>query len=483
MFVFILSNAGHPLWFPGDAPQKRASGQLTGLQNLAILVKNTERVYCRSGPGGSTKLIQSLERCKRSNFLTCHAQALEGGSFFIKIRREVMYLLVCNVGSTSLKFKLYNMPHAAPLAEGKIERVGSLTDAIYHYRNPTNDWSIKLEGQSIPSYTEGIQKYLADLTHPEHGALDKLEKLERVGFKTVLAKDFYGVHQLTPEVLKGMEEYLPIAPVHNSCYLEAIRRFQEILPTTPLIGVFETAFHTTIPMHRRLFALPYEWYETYGLQRFGYHGASHGYVAQAVMAESPVNKTVSCHLGGSCSLCAIKDGVSQDNSFGFSLQTGILHANRTGDMDAYIIPFLLGRGMPLEEIMAGLEKTGGLLGVSGVDNDLRQVEEAAEKGNARAQLAIDMFVDQIVRYIGSYQAFLGGLDHLVFTGGIGENGVNIRRMVCDRLAHLGVIVDEAANGSGEPRRRISKADSPVKVDIIPADEEQVVARKTYDYAL
>ncbi len=287
-----------------------------------------------------------------------------------------MYLLVCNVGSTSLKFKLYNMPDAAPLADGKIERVGSTSEAIYHYRNCRSGFTVKLEGQSIPTYTEGIQKYLADLTHSEHGALDRLEKLERVGFKTVLAKNFYGVHQLTPEVLQGMEDYLSIAPVHNSCYLEAIRRFKEILPATPLIGVFETAFHTTIPQHRRLFALPYEWYEKYGMQRFGYHGASHSYVASVVGAESPKHRAISCHLGGSCSLCAIKDGQSQDNSFGFSLQTGIPHANRTGDMDAYIIPFLLGQGMPMEEIIAGLEKRGGMLGVSGVANDLRPIEDA-----------------------------------------------------------------------------------------------------------
>ena len=394
-----------------------------------------------------------------------------------------MYLLVCNVGSTSLKFKLYDMPGTVPLAESKIERVGRVTDAIYHYRNQVSGWSVKLEGQSIPSYTEGIQKFLADLIHPEHGVLEKLEKLERVGFKTVLAKDYYGVHQLTPEVLRGMEEYLPIAPVHNACYLEAIRCFREILSGVPLVGVFETAFHTTIPLHRRLYALPYEWYETHGIQRFGFHGASHSYVGAIIANESPCNRTVSCHLGGSCSLCAIKDGVSLDNSFGFSLQAGILHANRVGDMDAYIIPFLLGRGMSLEEIMAGLEKKGGLLGISGVSNDLRQVEEAAGGGNARAQLAIDMFIDNIVRYIGAYQAFLGGMDYLVFTGGIGENSASIRRMVCDRMGYTGVILDEDANRAGPARRRISIPDSVVKVDIIPADEELVVAKKTYECSL
>jgi len=374
------------------------------------------------------------------------------------------------------------MPSAEALAEGKIERVGSQDDAIFHYRNCLSDYSVKLDKQCIPTYTDGIKKYLDCLTDKENGALENLELLERVGFKTVLAKGYYGVHLLNEPVLAAMEEYLPIAPVHNSCYLEAIRQFQKILPNTKLVGVFETAFHVTIPKERRLYGIPYEWYEDYGIQRFGYHGASHGYVAGEITAAYGASqRVISCHLGGSCSICAIKDGKSMDNSFGFSLQTGVMHANRVGDLDAYVIPFLLNRGLSMEDVLKGLDKNGGLKGISGVSNDFRHVREAADKGSERAKLTVEMFVDSIVRYIGSYYAFLGGLDHLVFTGGIGENDTRLRQEVCEKISHLGITLDEAANRSGDVRRIVSAANSPAKVHVIPANEELIVARKTYEH--
>ena len=395
-----------------------------------------------------------------------------------------MYILICNVGSTSLKFKLYDMPSAEALAEGKIERVGSLDDAIFSYRNCLNGFSVTLEGQSIPTYTDGIKKYLDCLTDKSNGVLESLNLLERVGFKTVLAKGYYGVHQLDATVLAAMEEYLPIAPVHNACYLEAIQQFQKILPGTPLIGVFETAFHTTIPKERRLYGIPYAWYEEYGIQRFGYHGASHGYVAGEITAGyGSAQRVISCHLGGSCSICAIKNGESQDNSFGFSLQTGVMHANRVGDLDAYVVPFLMTRGLSMEDILKGLDKNGGLKGISGVSNDLRHVREAADKGDLRAKLAIDMFMDSIVRYIGSYYAFLGGLDHLVFTGGIGENDFRLRRDVCEKVAHLGILLDESINRDTRSRQIVSASGSQVAVHVLPANEELVVVKKTYEYPL
>ncbi|MDR3321841.1 MAG: acetate/propionate family kinase [Synergistaceae bacterium] len=391
-----------------------------------------------------------------------------------------MYILVCNVGSTSLKFKLYDMPSAGVLSEGKVERVGSRDDAIFHYRNCLTGFGVSLDGQCVPTYTDGIKKYLERLTGPD-GALDGLSLLGRVGFKTVLAKGYHGVYPLDRPVLDAMEEYLPIAPVHNSCYLEAIRQFQDILPGTPLIGVFETAFHATIPLERRLYGVPYSWYEEHGVQRFGYHGASHGYVADEIASVyGPDQRVISCHLGGSCSICAIADGKSVDNSFGFSLQTGLIHANRTGDLDPYVIPFMLGRGLSMDEILAGLDKNGGLKGISGVSNDLRHVRSAAEDGDERSKLAVGMFMDGIVRYIGSSFAFLGGLDHLVFTGGIGENDWRLRADVCQRTAHLGVSIDEAANSSGD-RKIISTPGSRVVAHVIPADEEIVVARRTYEY--
>lgn len=393
-----------------------------------------------------------------------------------------MNVLVCNVGSTSLKFKLFDMPNDTVLAEGKVERVGS-TDAILHYTNRITDFAVRLDGQSVLSYAEGIRWYLDRLTDAGHGVLSAVSEIGRVGFKTVLAKGFYGIHELTPEVLQAMEEALLVAPAHNGPYLEAIRQIKQVLPGVTLVGVFETAFHTTIPQARRIYGIPYEWSETYGIRRMGYHGASHGYIAD-VLAEKcgGTGCAISCHLGGSSSVCAIKDGASVDNSFGFSLQTGLLHANRIGDTDSYIIPYLLAQGLSMEEITKGLDKQGGLLGISGVSNDLRDIQLAAEAGNERAQLAIDAFCAGIIRWAGAFYAELGGLEHLVFTGGIGENSALVREKVCAALAHFGIRLDAEKNAQASGDIRIlSSADSKVKVWVIPANEELGVARRTYEY--
>ena len=321
-----------------------------------------------------------------------------------------MKILVSNVGSTSLKFKLFEMPAEELLCEAKIERVGSETSAIYSYKSHKNGAKVAKDNQCIPTYAAGIQMFLGDMTTGETAVVDSVEELKGVGFKTVLAKGFYGVHELTPEVIKGMEEYLFIAPAHNAPYLEAVDQFNAVLPGAKKIGVFETAFHTTIPLERTMYSIPYEWYEKYGIKRMGYHGASHGYISEEARRYGDYKNLISCHLGGSCSVCAIQDGKSVDSSFGFSLQNGVPHANRNGDIDPYIVPFLMNEGLSLEEILKGLSKNGGLLGVSGVSNDLRDVQEAADNGNERAKLAIDMFVTSIVRFIGTYYAELGGLD-------------------------------------------------------------------------
>ncbi|MCD8196798.1 MAG: acetate/propionate family kinase [Lachnospiraceae bacterium] len=392
-----------------------------------------------------------------------------------------MKILVCNAGSTSLKFKLFNMPGDQVLAEGRVERVGSSDSAIFHFRKP-DGFRIDREGLSIPTYTEGIQMFLDCLLDPGHGSLKELKELERIGFKTVLSKNYYGIHELTPEVLRGMEEYLVVAPAHNIPYLEAIRQFQKLTPDAMLVGAFETAFHQTIPLERKVYGIPWEWHEKYGIERMGYHGASHSYVSETLTElYGSTGKTISCHLGGSGSLCAIDEGKSVDTSFGLSLQAGLIQSSRSGDMDPFIIPYLLKEGVELDEILEGLTKHGGLLGISGVSGDLRDVTAAAEQGNERAQLAIDVFCNGIVRYIGAYYAELGGLDHLVFTGGIGEHGTNVRRIVCDQLRHMGVLLDPEKNVSCTENAVISAPDSPVKIHVIPANEELGVARKTYAY--
>ena len=391
-----------------------------------------------------------------------------------------MLILVCNVGSTSLKYKLFNMPSTDILVEAKTERVGR-DDAIFSYTNHQNGFTEKLESLSVPGYAEGIRLFLDYLLGERSGALKTIEELEAIGFKTVLAKGYYGVHELTDEVISAMEAYVRVAPAHNPPYSEAIRVFRSLLPDRLMVGCFETAFHTTIPLSRRIYGVPYEWYEKYGICRLGYHGASHGYIARQIKARAGEHfRLISCHMGGSGSICAIEDGRSVDTSFGFSLQTGIPHANRAGDLDAYIIPYLLSEGLSLDEILKGIDKTGGLLGISGVSNDLRDIQEAAEQGNERAALAIDAFCDAVVRYIGAFYAELGGMDYLVFTGGIGENSALVREKVCSRLACLGVDFDRAANRSIHGEGVISAPGSPATVLVLPTNEEVGIAQTIFE---
>ncbi len=391
-----------------------------------------------------------------------------------------MKVLVCNAGSTSLKFKLYEMPQCEVLATGKVERVGSCDDAIFAYRNCSSGYSVDLSQQNIPDYQVGIEKFLAYLTSGEGAVLSDISQIERVGYKSVLSKGHYGIHEIDEEVMQGMRDFLALAPVHNSAYLKAIETVQQVLPNARHVGVFETAFHRDIPMERKMYGIPYEWYEQYGIQRLGYHGASHGYIADVLNTEKKEYGAISCHLGGSASICGILNGKSVDTSFGMSLETGLIHANRVGDMDPTMTYFLKQEGLSQEEILQGLQKKGGLLGISGVSNDLRYVLEAAHQGNQRAQLAVDVFVQGIVHYIGAFYLDLGRLDYLVFTAGIGEHSHEIRSMVCKKLAPLGVKLDEEVNEKVQGAAVISTADSKVCVRVIPTDEELEIARRTYE---
>ncbi|MCR4677029.1 MAG: acetate/propionate family kinase [Sphaerochaetaceae bacterium] len=381
-----------------------------------------------------------------------------------------MLVLVCNAGSTSLKFKLYDMPSEKILARGGVERVGSESDALFKYE------SLLLEKQNIPDYKAGIRMFLDCLLSDERKILSDVSEIERVGFKTVLSRTCMGVSELTDEVMQGMKDWFVLAPVHNRAYLQSVSAMKEVLPHAKMVGVFETAFHKDIPLERKLYGVPYEWYEKYGVQKLGFHGASHTYISQCLNAESTEYKAISCHLGGSGSICAIENGKSVDTSFGMSLETGLVHANRVGSMDATMVWYLEQEGLTREQIKDGLQVNGGLKGLSGVSGDLRYVEEAAAKGNKRAALAIDVYVTGIVRYIGSYYMELGGLDYLVFTAGIGEHSPLVRKAVCEKLAHIGLVLDDKANL--ENRRIISSPSSSVKVLVIPTDEELVVARET-----
>lgn len=391
-----------------------------------------------------------------------------------------MKILICNAGSTSLKFKLYDMPAETVLASGGVERVGSTDDAIYKYDNASRGVSLREKKQSVPDYETGIRRFLADVTDGERGAIGAVDEIERVGFKTVLSRGYYGVHELTEPVLQGMRDMYAAAPAHNGPYLAAIEALRGVLPEAMFVGAFETDFHRTIPLERCVYGVPYEWMEKYGVRRMGYHGASHSYVASLLNDwEGKKYRAVSCHLGGSGSICAIENGESRDSSFGLTLQTGLIHNNRVGAMDADIVYYLRAQGLSDEEIQRGMTKDGGLKGISGVSSDLRYVLEAAEAGNERAKLAVDVYVTGIVRYIAAFAAELGGLDCLAFTGGIGENSDVIRKMVCGRLEQMGVRLSTRRNTKEKGDRRISKKRSRVRVYVIAANEELGVARKTY----
>ena len=392
-----------------------------------------------------------------------------------------MKILVCNAGSTSLKFKVYEMPQCKLLAKCGIERVGSSNDAIFHYENLLNGKKKEQDKLSVPDYRSGIEMFSRCLCSESYGVLAAMGEIERVGFKTTLSKGHPGIHELTNPVLKGMEDWLSLAPLHNRAYLSAIEVLRTFLPEAKFVGCFETAFHTTIPQERRIFGVPYEWYEKYGVQRLGYHGASHGYIADVLNEKSKHYAAISCHLGGSCSVCAIENGKSVDTSFGMSLESGLIHANRVGDMDPSISWFLRHEGLSDEQIAEGFQKKGGLLGISGVSNDLRYVLEAAESGNERAELAVNVFVTGIVHYIGAFAMDLGRLDYLVFTAGIGEHSSILRTKVCEKLALLGVKLDEEKNRDCEGMAEISAEDSRVRVLVIPTDEELGIARRTYEY--
>jgi acetate kinase len=361
-----------------------------------------------------------------------------------------------------------------------VERVRSRDAAIFHYENALTGKKITREGQDIPDYSAGIDMYFSCLLDPADGVLRSLDEIECVCFKTVLSKGHYGVHVIDDQVLRGMEEMLPVAPAHNVPYLEVIRLMQRLTPRAKLVGAFETAFHTTVPLERRLYGSPYAWYEKYGLMRMGYHGASHRYVAETVAARrgGGTGRLISCHLGGSSSLCAIEDGRSVDTSFGLSLQTGVIQAERTGDFDTFAVSYLMEKGLGFEDIMTELSKNGGLKGLSGVSGDLRLVEEAAASGNSRASLAIEVYVNGLVKTIGAFFAELGGLDAIAFAGGIGENSATVRGKVCSALRHMGVILNGEANERNEPL--ISAENSPVAVYIVPTDEEAVVSKQAYE---
>ena len=361
-----------------------------------------------------------------------------------------MLVLVANLGSTSFKYKLLDMSRSgAEVSRGGYERIGQ---AGSPYKN---------HGDVI------------DVILKEIGRVP-----DAIGFKAVHGGPISGAVRVTDEVLAIQEQFADVAPAHNPPYIAAMRAFREKLPDVPQVAAFETAFHQTIPLARQIYAIPHEWTEKLGIRRYGFHGASHRYIATRVpelLGSEKCKRIISCHLGGSSSITAIEDGKSVANSFGMTAQSGVPHNNRVGDFDTFALLKLLKQGLSLEEIFRRLGKEGGMLGMSGVSPDMRDIEKAAAEGNARAKLAIDAFVESVRRFIGEYLVMLGGADILVFTGGIGENGIALREAVCKNLQWAGIDLDQTKNQVRGKETKISTDTSRTQIWIVPTNEELIVA--------
>lgn len=387
-----------------------------------------------------------------------------------------MNILVANLGSTSFKYRLFDMGNEQQLARGGIERIGC---AESRCMVEIGDWREE-RYHTVPDHAVAVQLCLDQLTDPEHGCLKGADEVAAIGFKAVHGGRVSGVQRVTPEVLAAMEEMNDVAPAHNPPYIRAMRLLAERFPNLPLVAAFETGFHDTIPERLRYYAVPYEWASEYQVRRWGFHGASHRYIAGRIaqLMEREDLRVISCHLGGSSSLCAIRNGQSVTTSMGMSPQSGLPHNNRVGDFDPYALPVILRRtGKPLDKVLAEMASRGGLLGLSGVSGDIRDLEEAAAGGNDRAQLALDVFASEIRRHLGGMLVELGGLDVLVFTGGIGENGVHVRRRVCADLSELGIVLDDQANRDARGETAIHAEQSRAAIWVVPTNEELVVARQ------
>lgn len=388
-----------------------------------------------------------------------------------------MKILICNVGSTSLKYQLFQMDAGEKvLASGGAERVGAAKSSYYH-KNHLTGTSLR-EDAVFPTHGEAIS---AMLEHLLDGCIGSVDEISCVGFKVVHAKGVTGVQYLTEDVLRAMADFNSVAPAHNPPYIAAIRQFQAIMPHTPLIGSFETAFHAQMPPEAYLYPIPLELSKEHAIRRYGFHGASLEYLstwtAQQMGREDL--KIVCCHLGGSGSLCAVKNGISVDTTMGMGLQCGVLQNNRIGDMDPYIIFHLVEEcGMELSEVKTMLQTKSGLYGMSGgVSNDLRDIQEAADQGNVDCQNAVKAYAYGIKKYIGAYTAAMGGVDAIVFGGGIGRNSASVRAMSLEGLQCLGVELDADKNLAAVGGSDISADGSKVRIYIVDTNEEIVVARK------
>jgi acetate kinase len=386
-------------------------------------------------------------------------------------------IFIMNLGTTSFKFKLYRFSEDQQqvLASGEIESVGAEQSAYAFQLGDSQRESGKIP---IPDHGAGFAFCMDKLQ--QSGILVDLDDLDAVGYKAVHGGNLSGTQPVDDRLLAEMERVAPLAPAHNPIYLRAMKDIRARYPQLKQIARFETSFHGTIPDCRTTYGVPYQWREELGIRKYGFHGSSHEYIAGKVRQLNPeAKKVISCHLGGSSSICAIHEDKSVATTMGATVQSGLFNNNRVGDFEAFCLPMLMEHyDGSLDKVLKVLASQSGLLGLSGVSNDLRLVLQAMDEGNERARLAVETLVDNIVGYIGMYTAYLGGLDALVFTGGIGLHSDRIRQMVCTRLGYLGLQLDEGKNTAANTEL-ISTARSSVEVYRIKTDEEIVVARNVY----
>lgn len=392
-----------------------------------------------------------------------------------------MKILVINCGSSSLKYQLFDMDHESVLAKGLVERIGIDGSQIKHTKTGLETLVTQTP---IPDHKVAIKLVLDTLQGSSHGVLTSLDELSAVGHRIVHGgEDFASSVKIDAKVLEAVKRCVPLAPLHNPANIMGIEAVLEALPNVPQVGVFDTAFHQTMPQHAFMYGVPYGYYEKYKVRRYGFHGTSHYFVSRraAEMVGQPIEKLkiITCHLGNGSSITAVNGGKSVDTSMGFTPLAGVLMGTRSGDVDPALLPFIAKtEKMGMDEIDMLLNKKSGLLGISGTSSDLRDVEDAALKGDKRAQLAVNMLNYDIKKFVGAYAAAMGGVDVLVFTAGVGENSIPTRAAVCEGLEFLGIRIDLEKNDVRGKEADISAADSRVRVLVIPTNEELMIARDT-----
>lgn len=392
-----------------------------------------------------------------------------------------MKILVLNCGSSSVKYKLIESSDKKVLAEGGVEKIG-LPDSFLKFKLP--DGSKETIVVNMPDHKEAVKQVLNVLTDPQKGVIASFDEIGAVGHRVVHGMEYFNKSVvITPEVIEKVKECYPVAPLHNPANVTGIEAVSDIMPGVPQVAVFDTAFHQTMPAKAYMYALPYSDYEQYGVRRYGFHGTSHRYVSRRAceFLGLPYDKQriITCHIGNGASITAIEDGKSVDTSMGLTPTEGLMMGTRVGDVDPGALVYLMQcRGLDAAGLQKVINKESGVLGVSGISNDMRDIEGGIAAGNERARLAMDMYEYRILKYIGAYTAVLGGVDVIVFTGGVGENQTSTREAICRKLAFMGITFNAEANKVRGEEIEISGKDSKVHVVVIPTDEEMMIAEDT-----